>query len=26
MPEFDLIGLPGIDDVPDTLRMLMAVG
>jgi hypothetical protein len=26
MPEFDLIGLPGIDDVPDTLRILMAVG
>src|SRR6478735_7526380 len=26
MPEFDLIGLPGIDDVPDTLRMLIAVG
>jgi hypothetical protein len=24
--EFDLVGLPGIDDVPDALRVLMAVG
>ena len=26
MPEFDLLGLPGIDEIPDALRVLMAVG